>query len=101
MPETGSILVSEPPSSLLTQTVPSATAMPLGPSPTGIVLCGLFVAGSMCVTVLSRLFATQTPPAPVATAPAPLPAWIGMRLPDFGSTLVTVPPAWFVTQTEP
>ena len=49
---------------------------PFGPSPTGIVARTPFVAGSIRVTVPSRLFATQTAPAPTATASAPLPASI-------------------------
>ena len=75
----------------------------LGPSPTGIVAATVSLAGSMRVTVPSRLFATQTAPGPTATASAPLPACDGAD--DAAGALVDpghrAARPELVTQTEP
>jgi hypothetical protein len=98
---TESIRVSVPASSLLTQMVVPATAIPLGPSPTAIVTGPLLEVGSTRVTVPSRLFATQIASGPTATPPAPLPVVTDCSIFPLASILVTVPLTSLVTQADP
>src|SRR5262245_26588192 len=53
---------------LATQTLPSPPAIAVGVLPTGIVVIGEFVAGSIGLTVPSSAFATQTARFPTAIA---------------------------------
>src|SRR5207244_566277 len=68
---TGSICETLDEYSLATHTEPAATAIEVGPLPTGIVAATESVAGSIRDTVESRLFATQTAPRPTASDAGP------------------------------
>src|SRR4051794_2668891 len=58
---------------MATQTAPPATQTPVGALPTAMVRTTSFVAGEIQDSVPSKVLTTQTPPAPAASAPGPLP----------------------------
>ena len=68
-----SILLTVPDRPLATHRVESSRARASGPSPTGIAGPAFSVSGFTSWTVLSALFATQTPPGPATTAAGPMP----------------------------
>ena len=74
----------------------------LGWSPTSTVATTRFVAGSIRMTVPSRLFTTHTWSTPAAIEEGPLPTLIGLMVaPDSGSTLTTAPASKSDTHTDP
>ena len=75
--------------------------MPAGALPTSIVFTSCLVAGSMRDTVPSPAFATQTEPAPTATAAGCLPTGIWSVAFEPGSILVTMSSLSLVTQAAP
>src|SRR6476659_9170712 len=93
---------TSPSPAVVTQTEPSPTAIPLGPTPTPEISCASPVAGSIWVTDPDALFATQTDPIPTATATGTWPteiwrmAWVARSTRDTRSAS-----GWTVQMAEP